>query len=105
MDRAEAIGRLPSTYAAIIELLDEGAGEELIAERLDVELDTVQPLVSLARAKLARILDTPAADPDGDSAGASESESDGDGGSVSAGNGDGDSDADSEAPATDADVS
>jgi len=103
MDRAEAIGRLPSTYAAIIELLDEGAGEELIAERLDVELDTVQPLVSLARAKLARILDTPAADPDGDSAGASESESDSE--SVSAGNGDGDSDADSEAPATDADVS
>jgi DNA-directed RNA polymerase specialized sigma24 family protein len=64
MDRAEAIGRLPSTYAAIIELLDEGAGEKLIAERLDVELDTVQPLVALARAKLARLVDNTDAEPD-----------------------------------------
>jgi DNA-directed RNA polymerase specialized sigma24 family protein len=87
MDRAEAIGRLPSTYAAIIELLDEGAGEELIAERLDVELDTVQPLVTLARAKLARILATPATEGDGD------------------GDGDPGSDAESgEVPATDVEV-
>jgi len=93
MDRAEAIGRLPSTYAAIIELLDEGAGEELIAERLDVEFDTVQPLVALARAKLARILDSAPTDPDG--GGTSEGASDGNG----------DSDADSgEFPATGAEV-
>lgn len=95
MDRAEAIGRLPSTYAAIIELLDEGAGEELIAERLDVEFDTVQPLVTLARAKLARILDSAPTEPDGD----------GDSESVSAGNGDGEGESDSgEFPATDAEV-
>jgi len=56
MDRAEAIGRLPTTYAAIISLLDEGASEGAIAQRLGVERPTVGPLVTVARAKLARLL-------------------------------------------------
>lgn len=56
MDRAEAIRRLPSTYAALIELLDEGADEAGIADRLGVEPATVPSLVTLAQAKLARLL-------------------------------------------------
>jgi DNA-directed RNA polymerase specialized sigma24 family protein len=59
MDRPEAIKRLPSTYAAIIDLLDQGTSETGIAERLGVEPDTVPPLVAVARAKLARLLGQP----------------------------------------------
>jgi DNA-directed RNA polymerase specialized sigma24 family protein len=63
MDRAEAVARLPTTYAAVIELLDQGASEEVIAERLDVDRAAVAPLVAVARAKLSRILDDAARDP------------------------------------------
>jgi len=56
MKRAEAVRRLPSTYAAIIELLDAGADEATIAERLDVEPATVPALVTVARAKLDRLV-------------------------------------------------
>ena len=56
MDRAEAIARLPATYAAVIELLDQGASDEVIAERLDVDRTAVAPLVAVAEAKLARLL-------------------------------------------------
>jgi DNA-directed RNA polymerase specialized sigma24 family protein len=57
MDRAEAIARLPAAYAAVIELLDAEASDEVIAERLDLDLAAVAPLVAVARAKLARLLD------------------------------------------------
>ena len=56
MDRAEAIARLPAAYAAVIELLDQGASDEVIAERLDVDRAAVAPLVAVAEAKLARLL-------------------------------------------------
>jgi DNA-directed RNA polymerase specialized sigma24 family protein len=56
MDRAEAIARLPAAYAAVIELLDQGASDEVIAERLDVDPSAVAPLVAVAEAKLARLL-------------------------------------------------
>ena len=56
MKRSEAIRRLPSVYAEIIELLDAGADETTIAERLDVEPATVPALVLVARAKLDRLL-------------------------------------------------
>lgn len=56
MERAEAIRRLPSTYAAIVELLDDGADEAGIADRLGIEPATVPALVVVARAKLARLL-------------------------------------------------
>jgi len=56
MDRAEAIARLPAAYAAVIELLDEGASEQAIAERLDLDRAAVAPLVAVAEAKLARLL-------------------------------------------------
>jgi DNA-directed RNA polymerase specialized sigma24 family protein len=56
MDRADAITRLPATYAAVIELLDQGASDEVIAERLDLDRAAVAPLVAVAEAKLARLL-------------------------------------------------
>ena len=56
MTRAEAIRRLPPTYAAVIELLDRGADEAAIAEHLDVEPATVPALLVVARAKLDRLL-------------------------------------------------
>jgi DNA-directed RNA polymerase specialized sigma24 family protein len=56
MDRADAIDRLPSTYAAVIRLLDRGASDQTIAERLDIEPAAVAPLVAVAEAKLARLL-------------------------------------------------
>jgi DNA-directed RNA polymerase specialized sigma24 family protein len=56
MDRAEAIARLPAAYAAVIELLDQGASDEVIAERLDLDRAAVAPLVAVAEAKLARLL-------------------------------------------------
>jgi hypothetical protein len=56
MDRAEAVERLPAAHAAVIELLDEGAGEAVIAERLNVDRAAVASLVAVAQAKLARLL-------------------------------------------------
>jgi DNA-directed RNA polymerase specialized sigma24 family protein len=56
MDRAEAIARLPAAHAAVIDLLDEGASEDVIAERLNLDRAAVAPLVAVAQAKLARLL-------------------------------------------------
>lgn len=57
MERAEAITRLPATYAAVIEMLDQEATHEAIASRIGVDLAAVPPLITVARAKLARLLD------------------------------------------------
>jgi DNA-directed RNA polymerase specialized sigma24 family protein len=57
VERAEAIERLPATYAAVIELLDEDANDEAIALRLGVDPTVVGPLITVALAKLARLLD------------------------------------------------
>lgn len=57
MERAEAVARLPATYAAVIEMLDEDASHEAIAARLGVEGAVVEPLITIARAKLARLLE------------------------------------------------
>jgi DNA-directed RNA polymerase specialized sigma24 family protein len=57
VERAEAIERLPATYAAVIELLDEDANDEAIALRLGVDPTVVGPLIAVALAKLARLLD------------------------------------------------
>lgn len=57
MDRAEAIEHLPATHAAVIRLLDAGADEAVIAGQLDIHPTAVAPLVKVARAKLARLLD------------------------------------------------
>jgi hypothetical protein len=57
VERAEAIERLPATYAAVIELLDDDASNEVIALRLGVDPTVVGPLIAVALAKLARLLD------------------------------------------------
>lgn len=57
MERAEAITRLPATYAAVIEMLDQDASHEAIASRLGIDLAAVPPLITVARAKLARLVD------------------------------------------------
>jgi hypothetical protein len=57
MERAEAVERLPATYAAVIELLDEDASDEVIAHRLGVDQAVVGPLIAVALAKLARLMD------------------------------------------------
>jgi DNA-directed RNA polymerase specialized sigma24 family protein len=57
VERAEAIERLPATYAAVIELLDEDANDDTIARRLGVEPIVVGPLIAVALAKLARLMD------------------------------------------------
>lgn len=56
MDRAEAIGHLPETHAAVIRLLDTGADTDAIAVHLDIHPNAVAPLVKVAQAKLARLL-------------------------------------------------
>lgn len=62
MERAEAVARLPATYAAVIEMLDEGASRRAIATRLGIDSAAVGPLITVARAKLARLLRTEAPD-------------------------------------------
>jgi DNA-directed RNA polymerase specialized sigma24 family protein len=58
MERAEAITRLPATYAAVIEMLDEDASAETIAARLGIDPTAVSPLITVALAKLARLMDS-----------------------------------------------
>jgi DNA-directed RNA polymerase specialized sigma24 family protein len=57
VDRAEALKALPSTYAMALRLRDEGVEPDAVARVLDVESDAVGPLLSLAEAKLARLMD------------------------------------------------
>lgn len=56
--RAEALRRLPETYALGLRLRDAGTPEEVIADRLGVEPEALGPLLALAEAKLATILGT-----------------------------------------------
>jgi DNA-directed RNA polymerase specialized sigma24 family protein len=64
MERAEAVARLPATYAAVIEMLDEGSSDAAIAARLEIDPAAVEPLVAIARAKLARLMITTGAGPE-----------------------------------------
>jgi DNA-directed RNA polymerase specialized sigma24 family protein len=57
MERGEAIERLPATYAAVIGLLDDDASNDAIAERLGVDPTVVGPLIAVALAKLARLME------------------------------------------------
>jgi DNA-directed RNA polymerase specialized sigma24 family protein len=57
MERGEAIERLPATYASVIELLDEDASDETIATHLGVDPTVVGPLIAVALAKLARLME------------------------------------------------
>lgn len=56
MDRAAALDRLPELYAQAIRLRDAGVTREEIAVRLGIALEAVAPCLSVAEAKLARIM-------------------------------------------------
>jgi DNA-directed RNA polymerase specialized sigma24 family protein len=56
MDRADAIRRLPQAYALAITLRDQGRTHQDTADSLDIPLESVENLLRLADAKLARIL-------------------------------------------------
>ena len=57
MDRAEALHALPDTYAIALRLQDEGVEPDAVARVLDVEPEAIGPLLSLAEAKLAGLMD------------------------------------------------
>lgn len=56
MDRSDAIDLLPQTYAEALRLADAGL-EQAIPERLGVPPEAAGPLLRLARAKLAALLE------------------------------------------------
>jgi hypothetical protein len=58
VDRAEAIQALPSTYAIALRLRDEGVEPDALARVLDVEPKAVGPLLTVAEAKLAGLMDS-----------------------------------------------
>ena len=57
VDRAEALKALPSTYAMALRLRDEGVEPAAVARVLDVEPGAVGPLLTLAEAKLAGLME------------------------------------------------
>jgi hypothetical protein len=57
VDRAEAFEALPHTYAIALRLRDEGIEKDAIARVLDVEPESVGPLLTLAEAKLAGLME------------------------------------------------
>jgi DNA-directed RNA polymerase specialized sigma24 family protein len=59
MEPAEALARLPRPYALALRLREGGAGDSLIATRLGVEREAVDPLLRIARAKLRAALEHP----------------------------------------------
>jgi len=56
--------RLPEAHAEALRLRDRGVGEEAIAELLEIPIEAVAPLVRIAEAKLARLLDSKAPEAD-----------------------------------------
>jgi DNA-directed RNA polymerase specialized sigma24 family protein len=50
---------LPETYALALRLRDEGLGEAAIGRVLDIEPESVAPLLELARSKLAALAGDP----------------------------------------------
>jgi len=55
--RGEALRRLPAAYSLALRLRDAGLSGEVIAECLGIEPEALYPLLVLAEAKLAAILD------------------------------------------------
>lgn len=56
---------LPETYALALRLEAEGLDEPAIARVLEIETESVAPLLTLARAKLAKLERPPNPIPDG----------------------------------------
>jgi DNA-directed RNA polymerase specialized sigma24 family protein len=59
VDRAEALQALPDAYATALRLRDEGVERDAVARVLAVEPEAVGPLLTLAEAKLAGLMDEP----------------------------------------------
>jgi DNA-directed RNA polymerase specialized sigma24 family protein len=57
MDRAEALQALPNAYSIALRLRDEGVQPDAMARVLDVEPEAVGPLLTLAEAKLAGLME------------------------------------------------
>ena len=55
-ERADALGELPVAYAVALRLSDAGVSTQVIAQAVGVEVEAVGPLLRLARAKLAEVL-------------------------------------------------
>jgi DNA-directed RNA polymerase specialized sigma24 family protein len=55
VERDEAVGQLPVTYQRLLAWREEGRSGDEIAARLGVELSSIEPLLRLAEAKLARL--------------------------------------------------
>jgi hypothetical protein len=55
--RAEGLRRLPGVYSLALRLRDAGLDPELIAECLAVEPEALGPLLAIAEAKLAAIVE------------------------------------------------
>ena len=53
-----ALERLPATYAEALRLRERGETDEAIAAQLGMEPEAVEPLVRVAEAKLAALVDT-----------------------------------------------
>jgi hypothetical protein len=57
VDRSQALEALPNTYAIALRLRDEGVEPDAMARALNVEPEAVGPLVTLAEAKLAGLME------------------------------------------------
>jgi len=55
--RAEAVHLLPAAYSLALRLRDAGVADSLIAECLRIEAVAIGPLLVVAEAKLAAILE------------------------------------------------
>jgi hypothetical protein len=53
MREPDDMNRLPETYALALRLRSEGLGDEAIGRVLDIETESVGPLLDLAESKLA----------------------------------------------------
>jgi hypothetical protein len=53
MPELDDLNRLPETYALALRLRSEGLGDDAIGRVLDIETESVGPLLELAESKLA----------------------------------------------------
>jgi hypothetical protein len=53
MPESDELNSLPETYALALRLRSEGLGDEAIGRILDIETESVGPLLELAESKLA----------------------------------------------------
>jgi DNA-directed RNA polymerase specialized sigma24 family protein len=59
VDEVEALAKLPEAYAAVLRLRADGLDDERIAALLGLKPEGVDPLVRVARAKLAALREEP----------------------------------------------